>query len=198
MAHNGEMETIERGIGMKLPADAQQILDFWFVETAPDKWFKKDGEFDAEIRRRFGSTYRRAHDGELGEWIETPEGCLALMIVLDQFPRNMFRGDARAFATDPHGRLLLQYALDKGFDQALDSRQKQFLYMPLQHSEDREDQALSVRLNETLGDEEVLKYARAHKDIIDRFGRFPHRNEALGRETTAEEAEFLKQPGSSF
>jgi uncharacterized protein (DUF924 family) len=183
---------------MTIPAEAQEVLDFWFVESGPDKWFEKDEAFDHAVRERFWSVYRRAYDGDLSGWIETPEGCLALVIVLDQFPRNMFRGDARAFATDPHARILLQYALDQEFDQALKARQKQFLYMPLQHSEKPEDQALSVRLNATLGDEEVLKYANAHKDIIDRFGRFPHRNEILGRETTHDEAEFLKQPGSSF
>lgn len=182
----------------KIPAEAQDVLDFWFVEAGPEKWFVQDKAFDLEIRERFGSVYRRAYDGDLGEWIETALGCLALTIVLDQFPRNMFRGDARAFATDPHARILLQHVLDKGYDRELDARQKQFLYMPLQHSEDRDDQELSVRLNAKLGDEEVLKYAIAHKEIIDRFGRFPHRNAVLGRDSTSEELEFLTQPGSSF
>jgi uncharacterized protein (DUF924 family) len=120
------------------------------------------------------------------------------MIVLDQFPRNMFRDDPRAFATDPHARILLRHMLDMGYDKGLDARQRQFLYMPLQHSENRDDQALSVELNATLGDEDVLKFAKAHKDIIDRFGRFPHRNAILGRESTSEELAFLDQPGSSF
>ena len=181
-----------------IPAEARAVLDFWFVESGPEKWFVKDDGFDSEIRDRFGSLYRRARDGDLGDWIATPEGCLALVIVLDQFPRNIYRADPRAFATDPHARILLQYALDKGFDKALDARQKQFLYMPLQHSEDRGDHELSVELYAALGDEDVLEYARAHKDIIDRFGRFPHRNEILGRESTAEETAFLTQPGSSF
>jgi uncharacterized protein (DUF924 family) len=181
-----------------MPPEAQAVLDFWFEESGPDKWFEKNDAFDAAIRERFGPVYRRAFDAELGDWIDSAEGCLALVIVLDQFPRNMFRNDRRAFGTDPHARLLLQYALEQGFDRTLDARQKQFLYMPLQHSEDAEDQALSVTLYAALGDEEVLKYAHAHKAIIDRFGRFPHRNEILGRETTPEEAEFLTQPGSSF
>ena len=135
---------------MNVPSEAKEVLDFWFVESGPEKWFKKDDAFDNEVRERFWSVYRRAYDAELNDWIETPEGTLALVIVLDQFPRNLFRGDARAFATDPHARILLQYALDKGFDKTLNPRQKQFLYMPLQHSEDLADQELSVRLNATL------------------------------------------------
>jgi uncharacterized protein (DUF924 family) len=182
----------------EIPDEAQAVLDFWFVESGPEKWFMKDEAFDREIRQRFGSTYRRAYDGDLGEWIETAEGCLALVIVLDQFPRNMFRDDARAFATDPHARHLLRHTLDMGYDKVLDARQRQFLYMPLQHSESPRDQAESVRLNAMLGNDDVLKYAIAHKEIIDRFGRFPHRNAVLGRESTAAELEFLTQPGSSF
>ena len=182
----------------KIPADAQAVLDFWFRETGPEKWFVKDPAFDAEIREKFGSTYRRAYDGDLGEWIDSAKGCLALVIVLDQFPRNMFRDDPRAFATDSHARMVLRHVLDMGYDRALDARQKQFMYMPLQHSEDPGDQELSVRLNDTLGNDEVLKYAVAHKEIIDRFGRFPHRNGILGRESTSAEREFLTQPGSSF
>jgi uncharacterized protein (DUF924 family) len=181
-----------------ISAEAKAVLDFWFVESTPENWFQKNDDFDGEIHDRFGPVYRRAYDGELGGWIETAEGCLALVIVLDQFPRNMFRDDRRAFGTDAHARILLQYALDKGFDKALDTRQRQFLYMPLQHSEDREDQELSIKLNATLDNDDVLKFAQAHKDIIDRFGRFPHRNAALGRASTAEETAFLTQPGSSF
>ena len=181
-----------------LPAEARAVLDFWFEESGPEKWFVKDEAFDGEIRDRFGPVYRRAYDGDAGDWIETAEGCLALVIVLDQFPRNLFRDDPRAFGTDGHARILLQHALDKEFDKALDARQRQFLYMPLQHSEDLRDQDLSVELYATLGDDDVLEFARAHKDIIDRFGRFPHRNEILGRESTAEEIAFLSQPGSSF
>lgn len=183
---------------LPIPAEAQEILDFWFVESGPEKWFVKDEGFDEGIRRRFGSVYRRAYDGEVGEWIESAKGCLALIIVLDQFPRNIFRGDPRAFATDPHARILLQHILDMDYDKELDARQRQFLYMPLQHSEDRQDQELSIELNAALGNGEVLKFAQAHKDIIDRFGRFPHRNAILGRESTSEELVFLAQPGSSF
>lgn len=181
-----------------IPGEARAVLDFWFAESGPAQWFEKDDAFDAAIRDRFGSLYRRAYDGELGDWTETALGCLALVIVLDQFPRNMFRADPRAFATDPHARILLKHALDKAFYKPLDARQRQFLYMPLQHSEDDADQELSVRLNAALDNEDLLNYARAHKAIIDRFGRFPHRNAVLGRESTAEETQFLTEPGSSF
>jgi uncharacterized protein (DUF924 family) len=181
-----------------VPVEAQAVLDFWFVESGPANWFEKNDDFDIEIRERFGSIYRRAYDGELGDWIETPQGCLALMIVLDQFPRNIFRDDPRAFGTDAHARILLQYALDQGFDKGLDARQSQFLYMPLQHSEDWQDQDKSIELFATLAIDDVLKYAQAHKAIIDRFGRFPHRNAVLGRGSTTEETEFMAQPGSSF
>jgi uncharacterized protein (DUF924 family) len=181
-----------------VPAEARAVLDFWFIESTPDNWFRKNDDFDGEIHDRFGPVYRRACDGELGDWIESPEGCLALVIVLDQFPRNMFRDDPRAFATDPHARILLRHMLDMGYDKGLGALQRQFLYMPLQHSENRDDQELSISLNATLGNEDVLKFAQAHKDIIDRFGRFPHRNAILGRESTSEELAFLAQPGSSF
>lgn len=180
------------------PAAARELLRFWFEETDPELWFAKNDDFDAACRDRFGALYERAATSEFADWEETPEGCVALVIALDQLPRNIHRGDARAFATDPAARAVLRRALERGFDQVLPRRWRQFLYMPLQHSEDAADQALSVALNATLGDEEVLKFARAHKDIIERFGRFPHRNGALGRETTAEEAAFLEQPGSSF
>lgn len=181
-----------------VPAEARELLKFWFEETDPKFWFSKSDDFDATCRARFGALYERAARGELRQWAETPEGSVALVIALDQLPRNLHRGDPRAFATDGAARAVLYRALDKGFDQGLPWRWRQFLYMPLQHSESPTDQDLSVALNATLGDEEVLNYARAHKAIIDRFGRFPHRNAALGRETTPEEAEFLKQPGSSF
>ncbi len=183
---------------LAIPAEARTVLDFWFAESTPEQWYKKDDGFDAALRERFATLYGRAAAGELDGWMETAKGCLALVIVLDQFPRNLFRGDPRSFATDAAARAVLRHALGKGLDTGLSANEKQFLYMPLQHSEDAADQALSVELNGAAGDAELLKYAVAHKDIVDRFGRFPHRNEVLGRETTPEEAAFLKQPGSSF
>lgn len=184
--------------GTEKTPEAEAVLRFWFTETAPEKWFRKDGTFDEAIGTRFADVYRRAAAGEFGEWQGTPRGCLALVIVLDQFPRNMFRGDARAFATDAAARAVLRHALDNGFDKGLSVPEKQFLYLPLQHSEDAADQALSVTLNEATGDADLLKWAEAHRRIVGRFGRFPHRNEILGRETTPDEAEFLKGKGSSF
>ncbi|UCH75099.1 MAG: DUF924 domain-containing protein [Rhodospirillales bacterium] len=180
------------------PAEARAVLEFWFVETEPPSWFKKNPDFDETVRNRFAEVYRRAATGALEEWRDTPLGCLALIIVLDQFPRNMFRGDPRSFATDAAARDVLRHALEKEFDVGLSTTQKQFLYLPLQHSEEAADQALSVALNAATGDPDLVKWADAHKRIIDRFGRFPHRNEILGRATTAEEAEFLAKPGSSF
>ncbi len=180
------------------PAEAQSVLDFWFEESTPEQWFKKDDGFDAAVRERFAALYGQAAAGELEAWRDTAAGCLALVIVLDQFPRNLFRGDPRSFGTDAAARAVLRHGLDKGFDDGLSFRQKQFLYMPLMHGEDRDEQAQSVALYTALGDEDTLKFAVAHRDIVDRFGRFPHRNEVLGRETTPEEAAFLKQPGSSF
>ncbi len=186
------------GLSTEVPAEARAVLDFWFTETSPEQWFKRDDAFDATVRKRFAELYRRAAAGALDGWRQTPAGCVALAIVLDQFPRNMFRGDARAFATDAAARAVLRYALDRKFDAGLSARERQFLYMPLQHSEDPADQALSVALYAATGDAGLVKWAEAHKRIIDRFGRFPHRNDVLGRTTTPDEAEFLTQPDSSF
>lgn len=181
-----------------IPAEAREVIDYWFVETEPEKWFQKDEAFDETVRVRFLDTYRRAAAGQCDGWRKSPHGCLALIITLDQFPRNLFRGDARAFDTDTAARAVLRHALENGFDQSLSTDERRFLYMPLQHSEDAADQALSITLNGAVGDPDLLKWAEAHKRIIDRFGRFPHRNEILGRHSTPEELDFLSQPGSSF
>jgi uncharacterized protein (DUF924 family) len=191
----GAQEMGEMGV---VPAEAQAVLDFWFRETEPEKWFKRDDAFDATVRARFADLHARATAGDCDGWAATPRGCLALVVLLDQFPRNMFRGEPPSFATDAAACALTKLALDRGFDADLSLREKQFLYMPLQHSEDAADQALSVERNGATGDAELLKYAEAHKRIVDRFGRFPHRNDVLGRATTPEEAGFLAQPGSSF
>ncbi len=187
------------------PAD---ILDFWFGrEDEPgygefrDAWFQRNDEFDAEIRDRFGDVYEHAAAGDLNDWREEAEGCLALVIVLDQFPRNMFRGDARTHATDAQGLETAEYAVDRALDRELPALQRMFLYMPFMHSESVEDQRRSVELFGLLAEQggpDVVEYAVGHKEIVDRFGRFPHRNVILGRETTPEEAEFLTQPGSSY
>jgi uncharacterized protein (DUF924 family) len=188
------------------PAD---VLAFWFGrEGEPgygefsDRWFRKDEAFDREVADRFGDLYERAAAGELDAWREEAEGCLALVIVLDQFPRNMFRGDARTHATDGEALAAAKYAIERALDRELPAFQKMFLYMPFMHTESVEDQRRSVELFEGLaaepGGPDVVEYAVGHRDIVERFGRFPHRNAILGRETTPEEAEFLTQPGSSF
>lgn len=173
------------------PAD---ILSFW-RDAGPERWFKKDDAFDADIRARFLPVYGAAADGRLAAWEETPEGALALLIVLDQFPRNMFRGSARAFAADPLARTVTGRALAQGFDQRVEKAERTFFYLPLEHSEDMADQQRCVALFRATGDADLVKWAELHADIIRRFGRFPHRNEALGRTSTAEEMEFLRSGG---
>jgi uncharacterized protein (DUF924 family) len=188
------------------PAD---VLGFWFGERSDpaygefrSEWFRKDDAFDAEVTERFGPTYESAAAGGLDAWRDDPEGCLALVIVLDQFPRNMFRGDARTHATDAKALETSKHAMERALDRELPGFQRMFLYMPFMHAENVEDQRRSVELFEGLaaepGGPDVTEYAVGHRDIVARFGRFPHRNAILGRETTPEEAEFLTQPGSSF
>jgi uncharacterized protein (DUF924 family) len=195
--------------GAAVPRRALEILAFWLggeerVGNAEPRgvWFERDDEFDAEIERRFVPDHEKAAAGELDGWLETPEGALALVILLDQFPRNLFRGSPRAFATDARARHAAREAVRRGFDQLVSQVERWFLYLPFEHSEDLEDQRLSVSLFAALGDDEesrrVHDYAVRHKEIIERFGRFPHRNETLGRVSTPEEEEFLSEPGSSF
>jgi uncharacterized protein (DUF924 family) len=176
----------------------QNILDFWFKELAPGQWFKPDAKLDAEILRRFEPAYSELSRHVPSGWRESAHSILAAVIVLDQFPRNMFRGAPKAFAADREALALSQAAIDQQLDRELTAVERQFLYMPFQHAEDRTAQARSVLLFETIGNANVLDYARRHRDIVERFGRFPHRNAILGRNSTAEEIDFLKQPGSSF
>lgn len=179
--------------------DCQRVLDFWFAPGRERQWFVWDTAFDEAIGVALGAAYERAARGELAAWRNQPAGCVALCILLDQVPRNLLRGDARAFATDEMARAVTRHALAKGFHHALPLAWRLFLYLPLEHSESLSDQEDCVRLCEALdGNPEWTAYARAHRDIIARFGRFPHRNAALGRATTEEEAAFLTQPGSSF
>ena len=181
------------------------VLGFWFGKipagAMPEPrtiWFKPTPEFDMEITDRFLGDHERAAAGELDALMQSGDGCLALAVLLDQFPRNMFRGTARAFAADGKARAVARHALERGFDLEMPPVQAMFLYLPFEHSENLSDQNRSVALFEALGNAEWIDYAVRHRDIIARFGRFPHRNTALGRETTPEEEEFLKQPGSSF
>ena len=172
------------------------IVSFW-REAGPEKWFEKDDEFDLTIRSRFLAIHEAAARGDLAAFEETAEGALALVILLDQFPRNMFRGSARAFATDPLARAVANRALARGFDREADTTMRPFFYLPFMHSELLADQDRCLRLYETFGDPEQLKFAVTHRDIIVKYGRFPHRNRALGRETTQAEREFLDGGGFS-
>ncbi len=170
------------------------VLAFWRAAGA-DKWFEQDPAFDAEIAARFFDLWRAAAEGKLAPWEATPEGALALVIVLDQFPRNMFRGGARMYETDAAARAVAGHALARGFDRQVAQVERRFFYLPFMHSEDRADQDRCVELARGYGDEEFTCYAEHHAGIIRRFGRFPHRNAALLRATSAEEQAFLDDGG---
>lgn len=174
------------------------VLGFWFDELTPAQWFVANAEVDREIAQRFGDVYPLLATALPEGWPATARGQLAAVIALDQFPRNMFRGTARAFATDATALRIARAAIDAGLDRQLAGVQRQFLYLPFQHSEQAPDQERSVALYAALGNAQALDFALRHKAIIDRFGRFPHRNGALGRPSTAEETAFLALPGSSF
>ncbi|MFP2908833.1 DUF924 family protein [Pyxidicoccus sp. 3LFB2] len=193
---------------------AEEVLGFWFGHP-PDpvlnpasaryqeRWFEKDAAFDAECRRRFLDAHEAAASGALKAWRDEPRGALALLLLLDQFPRNLFRGTPRAFATDALARDTARHALARGLDLALPPVWRWFLYLPFEHSEEVHDQRLAVALFEMLAlyhpaSQESLDYARRHRDVIERFGRFPHRNVTLGRPSTPEEEQFLQEPGSAF
>jgi uncharacterized protein (DUF924 family) len=174
--------------------DPAAIVGFW-QSAGPDRWFTKDAGFDAEIATRFLATYEAAAAGHLLAWEASPDGALALAIVLDQFPRNMFRASGRTYWADPLARAVAERALARGFDHRVASELRTFFYLPLMHSEALADQERCVALYRALGDESSLRYAEDHADIIRRFGRFPHRNEILGRATTADEQAFLDAGG---
>ncbi len=169
------------------------VLAFWRA-AGPDKWFTKDAAFDEAIRAQFLATYEAAAARTLA-WDDAAEGALALLIVLDQFPRNIFRGSARAFAADPLAREVATRAIARGFDQKVAVPERSFFYLPFEHSESLVDQERCVALNRASGDADALKWAELHADIIRRFGRFPHRNAVLGRTTTPEEQAFLDGGG---
>lgn len=178
----------------------QEILHFWFDETRPAQWFQKSDEFDALIRERFMVTYDMARDGLCDGWNRDAKGCLALCVLLDQFPRNMFRGAPSAFATDVKALLIAKHAVAQGFDQILPVIERRFIYLPYEHSEDLADQKKSVALFEKIQKEDPLgyDYALRHYEVIEKFGRFPHRNAVLGRASTPAEQEYLATPGSGF
>lgn len=175
------------------------VIDFCFVEGSARRWFVKDPAFDAEVFSRLSSLHGAAVAGDFDSWRGTAAGCLALCILLDQAPRNLFRGDPRSYASDAAARAVTRHALDRGLDLGLPQEQRMFLYLPLEHSEDLTDQEDCIGLMGPLDENpEWRDYAVRHRDIIARFGRFPHRNAILGRTSTPQEAEFLTQPGSSF
>ena len=192
----------------------EAILNFWFGHPADadygqyrKAWFVKNSDFDREIRQHFLSDYERAAAGALADWQATPRSSVALLLLLDQFPRNLFRGQPRSFATDPQAKAIAAHLVDTSQDKPLIPAQRFFVYVPFEHSENLADQNRCVDLMQDLVDtvptldkglKGGLDYAIRHRDVIQRFGRFPHRNEILGRLSTPEEIEFLKQPGSHF
>lgn len=180
------------------PSD--EVLSFW-VEAGPSKWFAKDQAFDQAIRDRFETRHMEGSTGALDHWADTPEGALALVVLLDQFPRNMYRASAHAFATDPLARSIARQAVDRGEHLKVEAAVRFFFFMPFEHSEDMADQDRAVALFEELqaatGEPGNLPWAEKHRDIIVRFGRFPHRNPCMGRASTAEELKFLAEGGFS-
>jgi uncharacterized protein (DUF924 family) len=169
----------------------QEIIDFWFSDDVQKLWFNSTPEFDGLLRERFLGTWEQASRGELEHWLQSAEGCLALVIILDQLPLNMFRESAQSYATEARSREVAQVALEQGFDKSLAPEQRAFLYMPFMHSEALADQQLALRLFAQPGLEGNYRFAQHHHGIIEKFGRFPHRNEALGRHSSAAELEYL-------
>jgi uncharacterized protein (DUF924 family) len=201
---NGDPMTVA-----ELDPRARALLDLWFGppgdpgrEQPRAKWFERSDAFDADLRRRFAEDQHSAATGTYDGWLATPEGAVALALLLDQVPRNIHRDSAAAFASDAKARQVAQAAIERGFDQALPAVWRWFLYLPFEHSEDAADQDRGVALFRALPSstetDKVAVYAEQHREIIRRFGRFPHRNAVLGRRSTPEEDAFLRQPNSSF
>ena len=175
------------------PHSAEAVIAIW-KQAGPKRWFAKDEGFDRDFRDRFNAAHMQAARRELEDWLTTADGALALLILLDQYPRNAFRGTAHMFATDPLARLYARKMVDAGLDQQVEPQLRAFCYLPFEHSEDPQDQQRSLALNQQL-DASTYHWAKEHVDIIERFGRFPHRNGVLGRTSTDEERAFLKAGG---
>ena len=173
----------------------QDVVSFW-LEAGPSRWFKQDAAFDARFRDTFLAAHDEAASGALAHWADTADGALALLLLLDQFPRNAFRGTPRVYATDAQARQVADAAIRAGFDRQVDPALRQFFYLPFMHSENLGDLERCVALNGELGGES-LRWARHHRDVVARFGRFPHRNAILGRTSTPEEQRFLAEGGFS-
>lgn len=176
----------------------QQVLDFWFKEIEPKQWFVKDLEFDELLKQKFATVHKQAVLGELYEWRDSAKGRLAEVIILDQFSRNVYRDTPQSFAFDAQALTLAQEAIRQGYDKELTPLERSFLYMPFMHSESLKVHEVAVELFKANGIENNYEFELKHKVIIERFGRYPHRNDILGRTSTKEEIEFLKQPGSGF
>jgi uncharacterized protein (DUF924 family) len=189
-------DLVERG--SPEPEWITEVLHFWFREITREQWFKRDAALDDQIRARFLPVHDLVSATPDAELLADPRRALAAVLVLDQFSRNMFRGTPRAFASDAKALAMAEGVIANGFAASLSKDELLFLYLPFEHSEAHAAQLRCVELMSSLGDAELTRYAQAHCDIIERFGRFPHRNEVLGRTSSAEEIEFLKQPGSSF
>ncbi|MGD8783225.1 MAG: DUF924 family protein [Thioalkalispiraceae bacterium] len=170
---------------------SEDILDFWFSDEVAKRWFKSAPEFDNELRDKFESLYLDAKNGDYDHWLETPNGCLALVILFDQLPLNIYRGKQQSFATEARAREVANHAISQSFDEEMTEKQKIFIYMPFMHSENLADQDRSIELYEKAGLKENLRFARHHRELIKRFGRFPHRNRVLGRQSTQAEREYL-------
>ncbi|MEJ2360035.1 MAG: DUF924 domain-containing protein [Gammaproteobacteria bacterium] len=171
---------------------ARELIDFWFSERVAKFWFNSTPAFDDELRAHFADTYAAACRGELDDWQTSAEGALALVILFDQIPLNIYRGQSRSFASEERARRVASQAISRGLDQHLPGAQKAFMYLPYMHSENLEDQETSVKLFTRAGLEKNLRFAHHHREIVRRFGRFPHRNAILGRESTAEEVAWLE------
>jgi uncharacterized protein (DUF924 family) len=185
---------VNESAGSHEAAKSEDVLAFW-REAGPKQWFTKDRAFDAEISKRFFATWTAAATGHLSAWQDTPDGALALVIVLDQFPRNMFRDEARAFETDSLARAVADRAIGRGFDRSVPQSERVFFYLPFEHSEAAADQSRCIALVRAMGNADLLTWAELHADIIRRFGRFPHRNDVLGRTSTPNELAFLANGG---
>ncbi|KRC78432.1 hypothetical protein ASE13_18300 [Sphingomonas sp. Root241] len=177
---------------------AEEVLGFWFEGLMPEQWFAKSDELDREIGARFESLRREVLESSAAGWRDDPRTLLAAVILLDQFSRNVHRGTPEAFAADPLAQELASLAVERGWDRDMTPEQRQFLYLPFEHAESRALQAVSLSCYEALGLEEALEYARQHAEVIARYGRFPSRNAALGRESTAEEVAYLAKPGAGW
>lgn len=172
------------------------ILEYWYSENVKSKWFNSTVEFDKELKENYESIWTSALRGELLDWRESAEGCLALVIVLDQFPLNMFRGGVKSFSSESIAVKTAKHAIEMGLDKNIDKDKVSFLYMPLMHSENMDDQNLAVKMFEQAGLMDNVKYAKHHRDIVEKYGRFPHRNEILNRESSPEEIEYLDSDGA--